>query len=134
LFILELVSIGFSGFSLSQGFQKRLGSGSILGASLLGFIFALSFCPISAALFFGSVIPLSLKYESKLFLPFLYGVGTALPALVVAVLLSSVSRFAGLFFNKLSAAELWLRRITGALFMIIGIYFTMKYVLGVIGF
>jgi cytochrome c-type biogenesis protein len=111
-----------------------LGSGSISGACVLGFIFALSFCPTSAALFFGSVIPLSLKYESKLLLPFLYGVGTALPVLFIAVILSYSSRFAGTFLNKLSVAELWLRRITGLLFMIIGIYFTMKYVFRVIGF
>jgi cytochrome c-type biogenesis protein len=134
LFILEVISIPFGGLTVSQNFQKRLGSGSILGACVLGFIFALTFCPISAALFFGSVIPLSLKYESKLFLPFLYGVGTAVPVLLVAAVLSNASRFAGIFFNKLSVAELWLRRITGALFVIIGTYFTMKYVFRVISF
>jgi cytochrome c biogenesis protein CcdA len=134
LFILEIVSIHFSGFRVGQNFQKRLGSGSISGACVLGFIFALSFCPTSAALFFGSVIPLSLKYESKLLLPFLYGVGTALPVLFIAVILSYGSRFAGNFLNKLSVAEIWLRRITGLLFIIIGIYFTMKYIFGVISF
>ncbi len=132
LFILELISIHFSGFRVSQNLQKRLGSGSISGACVLGFIFALSFCPTSAALFFGSVIPLSLKYESKLLLPFLYGVGTALPVLFIAAILSNASRFAGTFFNKLSVAELWFRRITGILFMIIGIYFTLKYIFRVI--
>jgi cytochrome c biogenesis protein CcdA len=75
-----------------------------------------------------------LKYESKLLLPFLYGVGTALPVLFVAVILSHASRFAGSFFNKLSVAELWLRRITGFLFLIIGIYFSMKYIFSVISF
>jgi hypothetical protein len=134
LFILEVVSMHFGGFTVSQNFQKRLGSGSILGACLLGFIFALSFCPISAALFFGSVIPLSLKYESRLLLPFLYGVGTALPVLFIAAALSYASRFAGIFLLKLSVAELWLRRMTGALFLIIGIYFSMKYIFRVISF
>ena len=134
LFILEILPIHFSVFRLSPNFQKRLGSGSILGACLLGFIFALSFCPTSAALFFGSVIPLSLKYESKLLLPFLYGVGTALPVLLIGAILSYASRFAGIFLNKLSIAELWLRRITGLLFMIIGIYFSMKYIFRVISF
>jgi cytochrome c-type biogenesis protein len=134
LFILEVVSIRFSGLTVSQKFQKRLGSRSILGACVLGSIFALSFCPTSAALFFGSVIPLSLKYESKLLLPFLYGVGTALPVLLIAVILSYGSRFVANVLNKLSVAELWLRRITGVLFIIIGIYFTMKYVFRVISF
>jgi cytochrome c-type biogenesis protein len=134
LFILEVVSMHFRGFTVSQNFQKRLGSGSILGACVLGFIFALSFCPISAALFFGSVIPLSLKYESKLLLPFLYGVGTALPVLFIAAALSYASRFAAIFLNNLSVAELWLRRMTGSLFLIVGIYFSMKYIFRVISF
>jgi len=134
LFILEVVSMHFRGFTVSQNFQKRLGSGGSLGACVLGFIFALSFCPISAALFFGSVIPLSLKYESNLLLPFLYGVGTALPVLFIAAVLSYASRFAGIFLHKLSVAELWLRRITGSLFLIIGIYFSMKYIFRVISF
>ena len=134
LFILEVISIPFGGLTISQNFQKRLGSGSVLGACVLGFIFALSFCPTSAALFFGSVIPLSLKYESKLLLPFLYGVGTAVPVLLIAAILSYASRFAGIFLKKLSVAELWLRRITGVLFVIIGTYFTMKYIFRVISF
>lgn len=127
LFILEIIPLRLKGFGLSEDIQKYLGGGSVIGASLMGFVFALSFCPISAALFFGSVIPLALKYESKLFLPFLYGVGTALPVLLFAVILSYASRFAGTFFNKLSAIEKWFRRITGLLFVIIGIYFSLKY-------
>ena len=134
LFVLEILSFSFVGFSFSENFQKRMGAGSIVGACILGFIFALSFCPISAALFFGSIIPLSLKYESRLVLPFLYGVGTALPVLLFSLIISYSSRFAGNFFNKLTAVELWLRRITGLLFLIIGIYFCMKYIFRIINF
>ncbi|MGD8512679.1 MAG: aromatic aminobenezylarsenical efflux permease ArsG family transporter [Deltaproteobacteria bacterium] len=134
LFILEVVSIPFRGLNVGQRFQKRLGSGGISGACVLGFIFALSFCPTSAALFFGSVIPLSLKYESKLLLPFLYGVGTAIPVLFVAAVLSNASRFAGVLFNRLSVVELWLRRATGFLFITIGIWFTVRYIFGMISF
>jgi len=134
LFVLEILSFSFVGFSFSENFQKRMGAGSIVGACILGFIFALSFCPISAALFFGSIIPLSLKYESRLVLPFLYGVGTALPVLLFSLIISYFSRFAGNFFNKLTAVELWLRRITGLLFLIIGIYFCMKYIFRIINF
>ena len=134
LFVLEILSFSFGGFSFSETFQKSLGTGSIVGACILGFIFALSFCPISAALFFGSIIPLSLKYESSLTLPFLYGVGTSLPVLLFSLIISYSSRFAGNFFNKLTAVELWLRRITGLLFLIIGIYFCMKYIFRIINF
>jgi len=134
LFVLKILSFSFGGFSFSENFQKSLGAGSIVGACILGFIFALSFCPISAALFFGSIIPLSLKYESRLVLPSLYGVGTALPVLLFSLIISYSSRFAGNFFNKLTAVELWLRRITGLLFLIIGTYFCMKYIFRIINF
>ncbi len=134
LFVLEILSSSFGGFSFSQKLQKRLGTGSIVGACILGFIFALSFCPISAALFFGSIIPLSLKYESRVVLPFLYGVGTALPVLLFASIVSYSSRFAGNFLNKLTAVEVWLRRITGVLFIIIGIYFCLKFIFKIINF
>ena len=134
LLILEILSFSFVGLSFSENFQKRLGAGSIVGACILGFIFALSFCPISAALFFGSIIPLSLKYESRLVLPFLYGVGTALPVLLFSLIIAYSSRFAANFFNKLAAVELWLRRITGLLFLIIGIYFCIKYIFRIINF
>lgn len=127
LFIMEIIPLSLKGFNLSRGIQERLSGGSVLGASLMGFVFALSFCPISAALFFGSVIPLALKYESKLLLPFLYGVGTALPVLLFAVIISYGSRYAGTFINKLSVVEKWLRNITGILFVVIGIYFILKY-------
>ena len=127
LFIMEIIPLNLKGFNLSRDIQERLSGGSVLGASLMGFVFALSFCPISAALFFGSVIPLALKYESKLLLPFLYGVGTALPVLLFAVIISYASRYAGTFINKLSVVEKWLRNITGILFVIIGTYFTLKY-------
>jgi hypothetical protein len=134
LFVLEILSFGFDGFSFSENFQKRLGDGSIVGACLLGFIFALSFCPISAAFFFGSVIPLSLKYESKLILPLLYGVGTALPVLLFSFIISYASRFTGIFLNKIAVVEIWLRRITGLIFLLVGIYFCMKYIFRVINF
>ena len=48
-----------------QGRFKRIGR---WGALILGIVFALSFCPVSAALFFGSLIPLSLKAESHIVL------------------------------------------------------------------
>jgi cytochrome c-type biogenesis protein len=128
LFILEILYFKFGNFSFINKFEKHLGNAGILGAFFLGFIFALSFCPVSAALFFGSVIPLSLKYESKFLLPLFYGIGTALPVLFFSLIISYSSHFAGRFFNKLSIIELWLRRITGLLFLIIGVYFCIKYI------
>lgn len=53
----------------NSDFIRRLSQGGAIGAVFLGFMFALAFCPVSAALFFGSVIPLALKFESGVWLP-----------------------------------------------------------------
>ena len=60
-------------------------------------MFALTFCPTSAALFFGSLVPLSLKVNSSFTLPIVYGVGTAVPVMVFAVLLAGPAHTKCLF-------------------------------------
>ena len=74
--LLELISVSFSGPGVSEKMQKRVEVLGMWGALLLGVIFALSFCPVSAALFFGSLIPLSLRCESGVILPSAYGIAT----------------------------------------------------------
>jgi cytochrome c-type biogenesis protein len=134
LFILGLIPLRMPSFSPSTEKLQKLGKSGFLGAVLLGFLFAMSFCPVSAGLFFGSVIPLSLKCHSRLFLPFLYGIGTALPVIGVAFVMAYSTRIAGIFLDRLSRAERWLRRITGSLFILIGVYFCLKYIFHLINF
>jgi hypothetical protein len=40
--------------------------------------------PVSAALFFGGLIPIAVKAQSGLALPLIYGIGTGLPVLLFA--------------------------------------------------
>jgi hypothetical protein len=132
LFILDLVPLKMPNVAFSMNLLRKLGDSGLAGAVLLGLLFALSFCPLSAALFFGSVIPLSLKFQSRFFLPLCYGIGTAAPVIVFAMVIAYSSRLAGIFFNRLAVAEKWLRRITGVLFMAVGSWFCLKYLLKVI--
>jgi cytochrome c-type biogenesis protein len=134
LFILDLIPLKMPNIGYDTGMLQKLGDSGFFGAVMLGFLFALSFCPVSAALFFGSVIPVALKFQSAIFLPFCYGIGTAAPVIGFAVIIAYSTRFAGIFFNKLSVAERWLRRITGALFVIVGLYFCLKYIFKIINF
>ncbi len=89
MFLLGLIELNMGGGGMSKGLQKRVDAMGIWGALLLGIVFALTFCPTSAALFFGSLIPLSLKINSSVSLPAVYGVGTALPVIVFAVILAT---------------------------------------------
>ncbi len=134
LFVLELIPLRLPNFGPNEKILKKLGDSGLMGGVAMGFLFALSFCPVSAALFFGSVIPLSLKFQSSVLLPFFYGVGTAAPVIGIAFIIAYSTRFAGIFFNKLSVAERWLRRITGVLFVIIELYFCLKYIFRIINF
>ena len=134
LFILELIPLKLPSMRINNDMLKRMGDAGMPGAVALGFLFALGFCPVSAALFFGGVIPLSLEFQSRLFLPLLYGIGTAAPVIGFAVIIAYSTRIAGLFFNRLAVFERWFRRITGAVFVLIGGYFCLKYLFRVVSF
>lgn len=129
MFLLGLIALpAGSGGGLAARFKDRLGDRGLVGALLLGVLFALSFCPISAALFFGSLIPLAVAHESGILLPSVYGVGTGLPVMVMAVVVMLGARSLATMFNRLTAFERWARRITGVIFIGVGIYLTLVYV------
>ena len=71
--LLELLTVPTGNLPFAEGLRKRAESRGLLGAGLLGFIFALSFCPVSAALFFGSLVPLAVRSGSRVALPSVYG-------------------------------------------------------------
>jgi cytochrome c-type biogenesis protein len=132
MFLLGLIELSMSGGGIGEGLQKRVDAMGIWGALLLGIVFALTFCPTSAALFFGSLIPLSLKVNSSVTLPAVYGVGTALPVIVFAVLLATSAQSVGKAYNVLAKIEWWARMLTGVVFVVVGIYFSLKYVFQVL--
>ena len=132
MFLLGLIQMDIGGQGMGEGLKKRVDAMGIWGALLLGIVFALSFCPTSAALFFGSLVPLSLKVNSSIALPVIYGIGTALPVMVFAVLLAISAQSVGKAYNVLAKIEWWARMITGWIFVLVGIYFSLKYVFEVI--
>jgi len=132
MFLLRLIEFNTGGTGVSEAMQRRVDAMGIWGALLLGIVFALSFCPASAALFFGTLIPLSVSAQSSVAIPVLYGVGTALPVLLFAVLIALGAQWVGKAFNVLSKIEWWARVITGSIFLIVGVYFSLKYVFEVV--
>lgn len=123
MFLVGLFQISIGGGGISESLRKRIDALGIGGALILGVVFALAFCPTSAALFFGNVIA-SLNAGSSVALPMLYGVGTALPVIVFAFLLAVGSQKLGSAFNAIGKVEWWARMITGSVFLIIGIWLT----------
>ncbi len=131
LILLDLVPLHFATACVSNAAGQRLGRSGILGAGLLGILFALSFCPVSAALFFGSLLPLAAKNESNVLLPSAYGVGTGVPVFAFAVLIALGAQSVSKAFTKLVQFEKWARRITGVVFVVVGIHYCLKYILEV---
>ena len=129
LILLEIVTIRLPGLSLSQKHHNKLAESGALGAFLLGFIFALAFCPISAALFFGSLIPLALNSKSGVILPFIYGIGTGLPVFVFAVAIALGVTSLKPWFHKIARLEYYTRKITGVVFILVGLYYVEIYIL-----
>ena len=129
LILLEIITIRLPGFSLSQKHHNKLAESGAPGAFLLGFIFALAFCPISAALFFGSLIPLAINSKSGIVLPFIYGIGTGLPVLVFAVAIALGVTSLSRWFHRITRLEYYTRKITGAVFILVGLYYAGIYIL-----
>ena len=113
-----------------EALQQRAARGGFVGAGLLGMLFALSFCPVSAGLFFGSLIPLSVSSGSRIVVPALFGVGTGLPVVGFAILLGLGVRQLGQVFQALTRVERWARVSTGAVFILVGVYFVATRIVG----
>ncbi len=127
----RLLARGFEGLNIFDVSKFKAKAGAV-SSSLMGFVFALAFCPISAALYFGVIIPLAAKSRAPFSLPLLYGVGTALPVVGLAVALDlglkKISCITGLGAGFLKYAK----PATGWTFIACGVYLGLKYIFGII--
>lgn len=130
--LLDLFRFRLIGAGVGVNLRERAGRSGVLGAGLLGFLFALSFCPVSAALFFGSLIPLSVRHGSTFVFPLVFGVGTGLPVIVFALMIALSAKSISTLFQKVTRVELWARRVTGAVFIAAGVYYTLDYIFEVL--
>jgi len=147
MLLVGLITVTSGGTMMSEGMQKRVDAMGIWGALLLGVLFAVSMCPTSAVWFFGLlalimgseagaitatlerigiVLPEASLAGGTIVLPLVYGIGTALPVLVVAFLLAYSAQSVGKTYNILSKVEWCARMVTGSVFVLVGIYFSLK--------
>jgi len=129
LILLEVITLRLPGVALSQKHHNKLAEAGAPGAFLLGLIFALAFCPVSAVLFFGSLIPLALNSRAGTLLPFIYGIGTGLPVLFFAVAIALGVTTMSHWFHRITRVEYYTRRITGFIFILVGSYYAGIYIL-----
>ncbi len=126
--LLDLIRMTLSLPSVSANVTNKFMEKGLIGALPLGILFALAFCPVSAALFFGGLIPLALKAKSGIILPMIYGLGTGLPVLVFAFLIALSTNYVNKFYYNITRIEFYTKKITGVVFILVGIYYVLVYV------
>jgi len=130
LFLVEVITLKIPGVVLSHKHHNKLAESGAPGSFLLGIIFALAFCPVSAALFFGSLIPLALNSKMGPILPFIYGIGTGLPVLLFSVAIALGVTSLSRWFHRIAKLEYYTRKIIGLIFILVGAYYSGIYIRG----
>ncbi len=129
LLLLGVFSLNIGGKGMSDKMRARIDKMGIWGAIPLGIILGLAFCPVSAALYFGSLIPMAIQQKDAFLLPSLYGLGTGAPVIVFSFIIAFAAHKVASAFKKVTAVEIWVRRITGGILILLGIYMVVKYFL-----
>jgi len=93
------------------------------GSLSLGIMLSLAFCPHSAALFFGILIPLTIKSAAGLLLPPVFAIGASLPIIIFSLFLSYNTEKIENIFNQMEKMEKPLRYLTAIMFLITGLVF-----------
>ena len=108
--------------------SDRVSRWGTVGGFLLGILFALSFCPYSAVLYFGVLIPLALRTSGGIGLPAVFAVGTGIPVLIFGIALSyGVSRVSR-WFNALTRAQTVIRIVTSWILIGVGVYYVILWI------
>lgn len=124
LVMLDVIKLHIFRGGLATKLGERLSGKGLTGSFLLGAVFALSFCPYSAILFFGMLIPLAIEVPAGgVYIPAAYAVGTGLPVLVIALFIAfSVAQWAK-HVEKVQAYERYFRKLAALIFLGVGIYY-----------
>jgi cytochrome c biogenesis protein CcdA len=130
--LLELLRIPLSLPPVSEDIAKKLVDKGALGSLPLGILFALAFCPVSAALFFGGLIPIAVKAQSGITLPMIYGIGTGLPVLLFAFVIATGTGYINNLYHRITRVEFYTKKGTGVIFVVVGIYYALAYIFEVI--
>lgn len=130
LIVVGMVLVGLIDLKLPQrstsANEERVRRGGLWAALPLGSLFAMSFCPVSAALFFGMLIPLAVRHGSVLTLPTVYGAASGLPVALFAGAIAFGATRVARAFNAASKIERVARPLTGVVLILIGFYETLR--------
>ena len=134
LIVVGLIMLSIDRFSFGRGGGKlaslggKIADWGMMGGFLLGALFAVAFCPYSAVLFFGILIPLALKSSGGVMIPAVYAIGTRVPVLIFGTLLSAGVAGVSSWLNAISRAERIIRIVVSVVFIGVGIYYVVLWI------
>lgn len=128
LVMLNVIKLNFLGAgNFTEKWSDKFKNKGLLGAFLLGVLFAMAFCPYSGALYFGALIPMSIKNDASFIYPIAYAVGAGtLVLFFTAIIAFSISQL-GKYFKAVQKTEKVMRVVAGLLFVITGLYYVLIY-------
>ncbi len=124
---IDRLSFGKGGGKLTSLGEKVADWGTV-GGFLLGVLFALAFCPYSAVLYFGVLMPVALKSTGGVALPAVFAIGTGLPVLIFGTLLSFGVAGVSSWLNAITRVERIIRIIVSIVFIGVGIYYVVLWI------
>ena len=92
------------------------------GGLLLGVLLAMSFCPESAIVYFGMLMPLSAQSSWGYLLPVVFSVATSLPAVILAWVVAYGIGGTDSMRAKMHRVQRWIGVVVGVLFICAGVF------------
>ena len=116
-----------AGYQIGAWFERRAVGRDALGAYLLGVAFSFAFCPTLFWLFFGLTIPLAIASVGGIVYPAVFATGTTIPLLFFAALIAYGFGNIGQVMAKVRRWDVWVGRIAGFVFLLVGLNETVLY-------
>lgn len=121
LIMLDIIKLNFiKGLNVSDKLSDKFKDKGLLGSFLLGALFALAFCPYSGALFFGMLMPITIK--TGLLAPIVFSIGTGFPVILFAFVIAFSLEKLGKYFKAITKVEKAMRILAGITFILTGLY------------
>lgn len=114
------------GFHASESDKERKG---IIGAFVLGLLFAMAFCPVSGIIYFGMVLPMASATALGIFYLILFAIASGILVLLLAWVIAFGMSSLGKFYNQVQTFQKWLNRVVAVAFILAGIYYFYVYYL-----